>query len=396
MTTRTLSPDSPYRRLGVRPLINARGCATLAGGTLMDDEVLQAFTEAARSFVLISELQERAGRVIADITGAENGYVVSGAAAGLTLATAACIARFDVDVMNRLPDVTGVRAEVVVQRVHLNPYDHAVRAAGARLVAVDADVASMAAAIGPDTVAAFFHAQEERAGLSSAEFIEVAHRAGVPVIVDASMSLPPASNLRRFIAEGADVVAFSGGKTIRGPQGAGFIAGRADLLLSVALQHQDMDVLPDTWHARRLLADGVISRPPTHGIGRSMKVSKEEIAALTTALERYVARDHDAEAARWESVARRLVAALDGVGPMTVTFEPADASDRPIPFAVLRVDPSSPVDATTVVQRLLADDPRVLVNDYAVADGIIRLNPENLDVDDVEVICGAVERALRA
>ena len=391
MTSR--SADHPYRRLGVRTLINARGCATLAGGTLMDQEVLDAYQAAARDFALIGELQERAGEVIADATGAESGYVVSGAAAGLTLAAAACIAGLDPDVMDRLPDVDGVAADVVIQRVHRNPYDHAVRASGARLLAVEADADAMAAAIGPTTVAAFFHAEQERAGLSSATFVEVAHRRGVPVIVDASMSLPPASNLRRFVDEGADLVAFSGGKSIRGPQGAGFLAGRADLLLSVALQHQDMDVLPETWRGRDLLA-GTISRPPIHGIGRSMKVAKEEIVALVCALQRYVARDHAAEARGWEAVAHDLVDALSDLPGVAVTFEPASAAARPVPFARLDVDPGEGIDAVTLVRRLFEDDPRVLVNDYAVADGIVRLNPENLRPDQVDDVAAAVRRAL--
>jgi len=383
----------PYDRLGLRPVINARGCATLAGGTLMDPEVLDAYRSAATRFVLIGELQERAGEIIAGATGAEGGYVVSGAAAGLTLATAACIAGLDPDVMDRLPDTAGIPAEVIIQDVHRNPYDHAVRASGARLVGVDADPAAMAAAIGPNTVAAFFHAQEERAGLSSAEFVAVAHRHGIPVIVDASMSLPPASNLRRFVAEGADLVAFSGGKTIRGPQGAGFLAGRRDLLRSVGLQHQDMDVLPETWRSRQLLDEGTLRRLPTHGIGRSMKVAKEEIVALLVALERYVARDHDAEAARWEAVAHRLVDALGGLAGIVVSFEPAEWSDRPIPFARVEVA-GGERDAAALVRRLVDGEPRVLVNDYSIAEGVVRLNPENVEADQVDDVAAAFRRAL--
>lgn len=391
----TLTPQSPYQRLGVRAVINARGCATLAGGTLMDPEVLETFSAAATSFVMIGELQERAGSVIASLTGAEDGYVVSGAAAGLTLATAACIAGLDPDIMDRLPDVEGVAAEVVMQQVHRNPYDHAVRAAGARLVPVAADAEALSAAIGPKTVAAFFHAQEERAGLSSAEFIATAHRHGIPVVVDASMSLPPASNLRRFIEEGADLVAFSGGKAIRGPQGAGFLAGRADLLVSVALQHQDMDVLPATWRARALLADGMLPRPPQHGIGRAMKVSKEEIAALVHALERYVRRDHAAEAARWSAVAGDLVTQLATIDGVEAHFESGSEASRPVPFAVVTLAGDGP-DATAVVRALMDDDPRVLVNDYSIAEGIIRLNPENVESEQIPEIVKAFRRAIAA
>ena len=288
-----------YDELGVRTLINARGCATLAGGTLMEPEVVAAMAAAAGSFVRIGDLQEVASRRIAALTGAEAGYVTSGAAAGLTLGAAAMLARLDPDLMERLPATGDAPAEIVVQANHRNPYDHLVRASGARLVEFgDADGATIDAmtnAIGPATVGAFFHGQAESVGLSIDDFVATAHAHGLPVLVDASMNLPPRSNLRRFVAAGADLVAFSGGKTIRGPQASGFLAGRADLLVSVGLQQQDMDVLPSTWARRSLVETGVIARPPAHGIGRSMKTGKEEIVGLLVALERYASRDEAAE-----------------------------------------------------------------------------------------------------
>ena len=125
-----------YDDLGVRPVINASGTLTRLGGSRMAPEVLAAMAEAAASFVAIDELQERAGAVIAEITGAEAGYVVAGAAAGLTLGVAACVAGLDVAEMDRLPDTTGMKDEVVVQRGHRNAYDHAIRAVGVKLVEV--------------------------------------------------------------------------------------------------------------------------------------------------------------------------------------------------------------------------------------------------------------------
>src|SRR5882724_11026916 len=247
-----------YQRLGVRTSINAKGPATRLSGGIMHVEVAAAMAEASQHCVDMAELQASASAVIAGATGAEAGYVASGAAACLLLGTAACVAGLEPSRMARLPDTTGMKDEVIVVRSQRNFYDHAVRAAGVRLVEVglpdryagagvrDAELWEIADAISPRTAAVFYVA-DTLARPSLPEVVAVAHAAGVPVLVDAAAQLPPQDNLRRFIAEGADLVAFSGGKAIGGPQASGFLAGRADLIRSVALQHQDMDVHPRTW-----------------------------------------------------------------------------------------------------------------------------------------------------
>jgi seryl-tRNA(Sec) selenium transferase len=387
-----------YDRLGVRRLVNARGCATLAGGTIMDTDALRVYGEAASAFVAIEELQEAASIVIARVTGSEAGYVTPGAAAAVTLATAACMAGTDVEKMDRLPHAAGMPDEVLVQRVHRNPYDHMVRAAGAQLFdfgdEMSATSADMEGAITANTVAAFYHAQKEHLGLSLPAFIKVAHMHGVPVIVDAATSLPPASNLRRFIAEGADLVAFSGGKSLRGPQASGFLAGRQDLLLSVALQHQDMDVIPSTWTRRSLLERGAIVRPPEHGIGRAMKVGKEEIAALIVALEKYSTRDHQAEYQGWLATTQELVDKLRSISGLETVVREADDEGRPVPSAEVRVCPQYGLSAVELVRALRDFDPPILVSDYGVEQGKIELNPENLRRGEIDLIVTAV-RALR-
>lgn len=206
-------------------MINGRGCATLAGGTLMDPEVTAAMSEAARAVVRIGDLEDAASRLIAVATGAEAGYVTSGAAAAVTLGAAAILAGMDPDRMDSLPDTGDHPNEIIVQRAHRNPYDHMVRAAGARLVEFGDEAAAtsgqMSWAIGARTVGAVYHAQLEHIGLPFAEFVATAHAHDLPVLVDASVCLPPRSNLRRFTAARADLVAFSGGKTIRGLQASG-------------------------------------------------------------------------------------------------------------------------------------------------------------------------------
>ena len=209
-----------YRALGVRTVINASGTLTRLGGSRMAPEVLEAMCEASRSYVRIEDLQEAAGRVIAEVTGAESGYVTSGAAAGLLLGTAACVAGMDLQKMERLPDTSapGTKNEVVVHRVHRNSYDHAVRTVGVKMIEIGhfghptpgpTRPYELEQAINDRTAAVFWETMgdpEELGVLTLAETADIAHARGVPVLVDAAAALPPASNLQKFVSEGADLV----------------------------------------------------------------------------------------------------------------------------------------------------------------------------------------------
>ncbi|MEC8183209.1 MAG: aminotransferase class V-fold PLP-dependent enzyme, partial [Pseudomonadota bacterium] len=247
-----------YDRLGVARRVNGAGTLTRLGGSLMAPEVLDAMREAAGGFVDIAELQAAASNAIARHTGAEAGLVTSGAAAALTLATAACLTGMDAAAMDRLPDTDGMAREVVMCRHHRTGYDHAIRAAGARIREVGFNDRAMgagvrgvepweiAAAIGPATVAVAYAASPAN-DPPLAEVAEIAHAHELPVIVDAAAQLPPKTNLTRFLADGADLVAYSGGKAIRGPQGTGILAGRRDLIAAAVLQQLDMDVPVANW-----------------------------------------------------------------------------------------------------------------------------------------------------
>jgi D-glucosaminate-6-phosphate ammonia-lyase len=372
-----------YDELGVRPIINACGSLTRIGGSRMSPEVLAAMNEAAASFVHIDELQARAGAVIAEITGAEAGYVTTGAAAGLALATAACVAGLDVGKMDRLPDTTGMKNEVVVQRGHRNAYDHAIRSAGIRFVEVGylgypgaggTMPWQLDEAITGQTAAVACPVLSTPGTLSLPEVAEIAHAKGVPVIVDAAAELPPRSNLRRFIAEGADLVAFSGGKAIGGPQASGILAGRADLIASVALQHQDMDVRAATWNRKELLTDRAIAGIPHQGFGRSMKVGREEIVGLITALNLYVAGSDDADALRWRTILTHI---RDMNGEHRgVTMHVESGSARPVPSLVVRIDEAvAGYCAYQAINQLLAGSPSIL-----------RINAQSLTVEEAQIV----------
>jgi L-seryl-tRNA(Ser) seleniumtransferase len=305
---------SIYREFGVRPVINGVGPATRLGGTVMDDEVLAAMASAAKSYVKIDELQDAAGRFIAEITGAESGYVTCGAAAGLALATAACMTGVDPVKINQLPDARGMKHEVIIHRTHRYDYDHAIRSVGATLVEIGFPDAihpyELEQAITPETAAVAYFPTPNRPALPLETVVAIAHGFHVPVIVDAALEVPPVENLRAFIAQGADLVVFSGGKAFRGPQASGIVCGRADLIRAIGFHHQDMDVHPETWTYRQMIAEGKVLGPPHHGIGRQMKVGKEEIVGLLVALRRYLARDEAAEQAAWQARVDNVVAGL--------------------------------------------------------------------------------------
>ncbi|HET9016645.1 MAG TPA: aminotransferase class V-fold PLP-dependent enzyme [Thermomicrobiaceae bacterium] len=394
-----------YETLGVRPVINAAGPVTRLSGMPLDPEVAAAMAEASAACVRIDELQEAAGRELAAATGAEAGYVTAGAAAGLALGAAACIAGMDVAAMDRLPDTAGLPNEIVVQRAHLTAYSHALRLSGARLVEVGylgypgqgiTWPWQVEAAISERTAALAYSVGRAPGSVSLPEVAAIAHRHGLPVIVDAAAALPPVEHLRRFVAEGADLVAFSGGKAIGGPQASGILVGRADLIASVALQHQDMDVYPETWPWReRYLATGRLAGPPHHGLGRPMKVGKEEVAGLVVALRRFLARDHEAE--RRDQAARlaTVVAALAGL-PGVHAAELADEdAPRPYPTVVVRID-AAVVGRTAadVVNALAEGDPPVAVSQNFLRESAVGVVATALLPGEEAVVAERLREAL--
>jgi D-glucosaminate-6-phosphate ammonia-lyase len=392
-----------YESLGVRPIINAAGLQTRFGGGPLPEEVVQAMAEAAGACVRMEELEEAAGAIIAEVTGAEAGYVTAGAAAGLTLATAACLACFDVGRMDRLPDTTGMPNEVIVHRAHRNAYDHAVRAAGAQFVEVGylgypgaggTHPWQIEAAIGAQTVAIYWAMIEAQGVVPLDEVCRIAHRHQLPVIVDAAAALPPAENLRRLIAAGADLVSFSGGKALRGPQASGILCGRRDLIASVLLQHQDMDVHPEAWSFRsRFLDSGLLPGPPHQGIGRGFKVGKEEIAGLVAALRRYVKRDHAADRAHWTAMLQAVVDGLAGLPHVRAAL--AGPATRAVPAVQVNLDEEAlGRTAFDIIAQLLAGTPRVAVNEGRARAGGLLINPLALAEADIAPLVGRLRAVL--
>lgn len=397
-----------YERIGVRPIINASGPSTRLSGSIMDPEVADAMREASQYCVDIAELQARASEVIAEITGAEAGYVTSGAAAGLLLGTAACVTGPDPGKMNRLPDTEGMKNEVIMSRSQRNFYDHAIRSVGVKLVEVgiadrysgagvrDTEAWEIADAI-TDRTAAVCYVAHPRSLPPLEEVVEVAHAHGVPVIVDAAGQLPPRSNLQAFISQGADLVAFSGGKAIGGPQSSGILCGRRDLIMCVALQHLDMDVLKPQWDPPVSLIDkSVLPGAPHHGIGRPCKVGKEQIVGLLTALEHFAGEHLEARTAAWRDRIDELVAATGAIPGGRFTID-TDSRPSEVPMAVLKLDESvAAKTALDVVLELQGGDPPIQANTGRVSEGIVLFGPVCLKAGEPERVARRLREILDA
>lgn len=380
-----MSERSIYESLNVPTVINAAGTKTRIGGSLIRREAREAMLEAADSFVRLSDLQAAAGERIAEITGAEAGYVTNGAAGGLLLSAAACLAGADPGIMHQLPDTDGIADEIVMPRTHRTSYDHAFRTAGATIVDIGTNDAYLGtgsrpvepweytAAISEETVAVG-HVYKSYGSPPLDEVCALAAEHDVPVIVDAAAEVPPADNLSWFTEQGADLVVFSGGKGIRGPQTTGILAGRADLVESAAFQQLDMHAADEVWDPPNKLVDrNKIDGVPRQGIGRPLKTGKEEIAGLVRALECFVADTQD-EQAEWAERAHRIAGELDGLDHLSTEIRDGERSVAPA-VAVHVDEADSPVSARELVGALRAEEPRVFVGADDTDEGQFTVNP---------------------
>lgn len=280
-----------FAALGVSPIINAAGTYTALTATLMSREVMAAMNAAAGCFVDLNELQQAAGRHLAELLDCEAALVTAGAAAALTLGTAACLTGGDPELIRRIPDLSGMKSEVIVQRSHRYPYDHAVRNCGITFVEVETAEEIVRAANERTAMMLFFNDAEPRGLVKAEEFVALGRRLGIPTFNDAAADTPPVDNLRKYTRMGFDLVTFSGGKGLGGPQGAGLLLGRRDLIEAARLN----------------------GPPHSDSIGRAMKVTKEEIIGMLVAVELYLARDHEADAREWMRRAEAIVAAVSAI-----------------------------------------------------------------------------------
>jgi uncharacterized pyridoxal phosphate-dependent enzyme len=294
-----------YESIGVTPIVNCRGTYTIITGSQTLPEVKRAMEEASRAYVHMDELMEAVGQRLAELTKAEWGIVTAGCAAALTHATSACIAGGDPEKLQRVPNLAGLKNEVVVPRYSRNEYDHAVRMLGVKMVEVET-AAEFEAALGPRTAMVMILScpAAESGELSIGNACAMARRKGVPVIVDAAAETLTIPNIH--LAHGAHMVAYSGGKCLRGPQAAGLLLGQKDLVRAA-------------W----------TNSAPHHAFGRSLKVGKEEIMGMLAAVEMWVKRDHDAEWKQWRAWLDNIAGeATQAPGVTSEILQPEDLSNH--------------------------------------------------------------------
>ena len=366
----TWSGETPdfYRSIGVKSIISASGSTTAYGGSKLRPEVMDAMNRASNAMVNMDQLNRAAGQVLADITGAEAGFVCSGAAGGLVLQAAAVVAGSDPAKMARLPNTDGMKNEIIIHKSHRFPYDQCYLSVGAKFVEIGdgrrCQPWQLEAAFTKNTaaVAYLFSPFVTRRAIPFPQVCEIAHARGVPVIVDAASFIPPRANLRRFTAEGADMVVYSGGKAVRGPQGTGILAGRADLIEAA-------------------FANG----SPHQFFGRGMKVAKEEIIGLVSALQIFVEEDEDAENERYTQMCQQAVDAFIEMPGLDASVE-HDPYNYLIPHAVMRLtDEWNGRSRDEIWNSLTEDDPAIYLHNVGDPDSLV-IDPFNLSEEELGIV----------
>ncbi|MFN7920621.1 MAG: aminotransferase class V-fold PLP-dependent enzyme [Bryobacteraceae bacterium] len=362
---------SVYTRVGAQPFINLTATYTINGGALTRPEVKRVMEEASYWPVNLDELMEKVGAHLAKLLGAESAIVTSGAAAALTHATSGAVAGTDPEKMQQLPDLTGLKNEVVIPKQSRNPYDHAIRTVGVKMVEVSAPEQIEAAITERTALVAMLGTGEPNGPVKLEHLAAAAHKRGIPVLVDGAAELPKVPN--PFLSRGADMVAYSGGKFLRGPQCAGLLIGRKDCIAAA-------------W----------ANSSPHHTFGRAMKVGKEEIMGMVAAIEVWRNNyDLEGEYRTWNGWLKEIgdrVARIDGVKYQLKP--PAGAS----PFPVMDVSWDSAkigFNAGEVGQLLLNGNPRIM--SHAEGEGYgFRIRPVAMKAGEAKLVAQRLEEILKS
>jgi uncharacterized pyridoxal phosphate-dependent enzyme len=366
-----------YADLGIRTVINGWGTMTAIGGSTMPEEALAAMVEAGRHYVPIHELLEAAGNYISKRLGIEGAFICCGAASGLAITAAACMAGTNPAYRSRLPDCEGQKNEIIMFHAMRLRFDQAFRLAGARIIEIgwpeSVELWDLEASFSPRTAAIAYIVESEDPGLLPLEtVIKVAHAREVPVIVDAAAEIPPFENITYFTKLGSDLTIFSGGKDIRGPQSTGLIIGRKDLIQACAF-----------------------NSAPNHSIGRGMKVGKEEIMAFITALDLWMSQDFTQEMQVWEMQVATIIEALSGIPGVTARrVYPSEPGIQPIWIPRVYIDWTRDVTLHSPMelqQMLLNGEPRVAVGTSAT--GLV-INPQMLETGQERIVAECIRRVM--
>ena len=363
-----------YAALGLRRVINASATLTKLGGSRMPPAVVAAMAAAAQDFIDLHELQYVVGERIAALTHNEACYVSSGAAAGITLAVAACIAGTDPAKINAFPYLDDQPREVIIYRSQRNGYDYAARLTGARFREIGPDPAELHAAICERSACVLWFAGIHFAknALPLPQVIAIAHDHHIPVLVDAAAQIPPIANLWHFTRDlGADIAIFSGGKGLRGPQPTGLILGRRDLIEGCR-------------------ANG----NPNHALGRPMKVGKEELLGMLAAITWSLEQDEPTLLARYEAIVQYWLAGLADIPGLLLERGYPSEAGQPHSRAVFHLTPAAQCSRAALVQALWERNPRIAVG--LVGDDAIALNPQTIADGEEQLVLTALREELAA
>ncbi len=329
-----------FNELGLRKIINARGTYTSLTGSLMPPEVREAWDFAAHHYVELTALQEKVGERLAEMGHSEDALVSAGAASALTLGAAAAVTGTDEEKIRKLPNLPGPRPEVIVQTSHRSGYDHAIRNTGAKMVEVESRQ-ELENAVNENTVMMFFINKHNPDGqIQVEEFVDLGKKHGIPTMNDCAADVPPVENLWKYNEMGFDLVVFSGGKGLRGPQSAGLLFGREDLIEAARRQHV----------------------PYGDTIGRGMKVNKEEIVAMLVAVERFVEADADKRWNRWKSQIEHIQETVAAVQSVDTEYYVPDIANHVPSLRITWDQDQVAISPADVQQRLREGHPSIAVS----------------------------------
>jgi len=367
-----------YDELGVRKVINGLATVTTLGGSIMPPEVVAAMAEAAKHFVDIDDLQRKVGERIAEWTQNEAAYICCGAAAGLALTTAACITGKDSEKMSRLPYTDGMKNEVILHKYGRTGFDFAMKQAGGKLVEIGTESGTspedMENAINEKTAAIcyFYKSNTMERQLPLEKGIEIAKKHGVPMIVDAAAQIPPVDSLWRFNHMGADLVIFSGGKGLRGPQSSGLILGKKDLVEACML-----------------------NACPRALIGRPMKVGKEEIIGLMTAVRLYIDLDHEKLMQSYEDQVKYATETLAKIPHVSTRRDFPSEAGQPMPRAEIIFDEDAlGITRNEILTQLREGEPAISLAGAGAKS--VYINPQTLEDGQNEIIVERIKQIIGA
>ncbi|MEO8416455.1 MAG: aminotransferase class V-fold PLP-dependent enzyme [Ginsengibacter sp.] len=353
-----------FKELGVTRVINAGVTMTFLSGSLMMPEVMEAINSTCHDFANMYDLQDKVGTKIAEMLHCEAAMVTSGAACALLLGTAAAITGTDQEKIQLIPNLPGPRPEVIMQKSHRYLFDQAITTTGAKIIEVEGPD-EMDKAFNSNTVLALFFNAAGSSSVSREEFIALCKKHNIPSFIDAAADVPPVENLYKYQQMGFDLVTFSGGKMIRGPQSAGLLFGRKDLIEAAKLNHS----------------------PHEAPIGRPMKVNKEEIFGMYAALKSYLERDHKKEWQDWLDRIERIKKKVEQVSSVkgTTQFNPGPANAFPS-LNITWDQETVKMTANDVKTALEKGSPSIVANVAnqdnfkALNVGVVLLRPDQVDV----------------